>query len=192
MFLYGNFRDRVILTTLFQTEELVMPYLSALANFRDNVRQESIAAKAKGESPAVPVLKECDRLRDSVLPELGVRLEDKEGEATVIKLVDPEELAREKKLKAEVEERRKEEKERKRREAEERKAAAEAQKRISPQEMFQVGEFQGKFSKYNEQGLPTHDASGEEVAKAKLKKLQKLYDSQKKKYDEYLKSQSEQ
>ena len=31
---------------------------------------------------------ECDRLRDDVLPNLGVRLEDKKEEATVIKLVD--------------------------------------------------------------------------------------------------------
>ena len=32
------------------------------------------------------------RLRDDVLPNLGVRLEDKENEATVIKLVDRDEL----------------------------------------------------------------------------------------------------
>ena len=37
--------------------------------------------------------------------------------------------------------------------------------------------------------MPTHDAKGEEIAKAQLKKLQKLYTAQEKKYNDYLKSQ---
>lgn len=48
-----------------------MPYLNAMADFRDNVR------KAARELKAVEILQECDRLRDDVLPDLGVRLEDK-------------------------------------------------------------------------------------------------------------------
>ena len=48
-------------------ETQVLPYLTALADFRDNVRRSAI------ESKAVPILKECDRLRDDVLPNLGVR-----------------------------------------------------------------------------------------------------------------------
>ena len=48
-------------------EGQVLPYLSALADFRDNVRRSAIEVKA------VPILKECDRLRDDVLPNLGVR-----------------------------------------------------------------------------------------------------------------------
>jgi cysteinyl-tRNA synthetase len=48
-------------------ETQVLPYLSALADFRDNVRRSAIEAKA------VPILKECDRLRDDILPNLGVR-----------------------------------------------------------------------------------------------------------------------
>ena len=42
---------------------------------------------------ATDILAECDKLRDITLPDLGVLLEDKEGEETVmIKLVDPEDL----------------------------------------------------------------------------------------------------
>ena len=41
---------------------------------------------------ATDILAECDKLRDITLPDLGVRLEDKEGEKTVIKLVDKEDL----------------------------------------------------------------------------------------------------
>ncbi len=48
-----------------------MPYLSSLATFRDAVRKEARSLKATN------ILAECDKLRDDVLPELGVRLEDK-------------------------------------------------------------------------------------------------------------------
>ena len=71
-----------------------MPFLSALSSFRDSVRSEARQLKATS------ILAQCDRIRDDVLPELGVRLEDKEeGIPTVIKLADKEELLRERKLK---------------------------------------------------------------------------------------------
>ena len=41
---------------------------------------------------------------------------------------------------------------------------------------------------YPLKGFPTHDAKGEEIAKAQVKKLQKLYQAQEKKYNDYLKS----
>ena len=44
---------------------------------------------------ATDILAECDKLRDITLPDLGVLLEDKEGEETVIKLVDKEDLRKE-------------------------------------------------------------------------------------------------
>ncbi len=40
--------------------------------------------------------------------------------------------------------------------------------------------------------MPTHDASGEELAKAQLKKLSKIYQTQEKRYGDFLKSQTEQ
>lgn len=47
------------------------------------------------------VLKMCDEVRDDVLPELGVRLEDHET-GTVVKLVDKDELLREREEKIRV------------------------------------------------------------------------------------------
>ena len=38
--------------------------------------------------------------------------------------------------------------------------------------------------------MPTHDATGKELSKSQLKKLAKQYEAQKKKYEDYLKSQS--
>lgn len=47
------------------------------------------------------VLKMCDEVRDDVLPDLGVRLEDHET-GTVVKLVDREELMKEREEKKRV------------------------------------------------------------------------------------------
>ena len=55
-------------------EKVVMPFIDAFATFRDEVRKVAREAKVGG------VLDLCDAVRDDVLPHLGVRLEDKEGE----------------------------------------------------------------------------------------------------------------
>ena len=74
-----------------------MPYVTVLAEFREQVRKialetnsESIATNINLIWPlilchllsfvATPLLKTCDQLRDETLVELGVRLEDKEGQ----------------------------------------------------------------------------------------------------------------
>ena len=56
-----------------QREQVLMPVLDALATFRDQVRV--IARREKQRD----VLALCDDVRDNVLPNLGVRLEDHEG-----------------------------------------------------------------------------------------------------------------
>merc|ERR1712106_704816 len=165
-------------------ESLVMPFLSSLADFRDNVRKQAREVKA------TDILKECDRLRDDVLPELGVRLEDKEAEATVIKLVDKEELRKEKEEKKIAEEKKRLEKEAKKAEAAAKQALLDAQKKIKPEDLFRSET--DKYSKFDDKGLPTQLVDGAEVPKAQLKKLQKIYQAQEKKYQEYLKSQNEQ
>ena len=74
-----------------------MPYLSAIAQFRDQVRN-----LARGDKN-VPLLQLCDQFRDDILPELGVKLEDLEGEdQSSIKLADRETLLREKQEKIKV------------------------------------------------------------------------------------------
>ena len=44
---------------------------------------------------ALPILQLCDDVRDNILPNLGVRLEDLEGQPSVIKLVDRDTLLKE-------------------------------------------------------------------------------------------------
>ncbi|ORX49402.1 hypothetical protein DM01DRAFT_184822 [Hesseltinella vesiculosa] len=102
----------------------------------------------------------------------------------LVKLVPREQLieAREKKLALQDEKRQKQqaqaaEKERKRLEKLERGKTA-------PQDLFKTSD---EFSKFDDQGLPTHMKDGEEVTKSRRKKLQKEWDTQKKLHEQYLK-----
>lgn len=164
-------------------EEAVMPYLSAFADFRDQVRMIARESNNSG------ILRLCDKVRDDTLPNLGVRLEDHEGAPTVIKLVDKETLLKERAEKQMLEEKNRAEKERKKKEREEAELAKEAQKKIPPSEYLKT--LTDKYSDFDDKGLPRKDADGKELSKSALKKVTKLYDAQEKKYKEYLKSVAE-
>lgn len=153
--------------------------MTALSAFRDAVREQA------RELRAVDILQLCDRLRDEVLPNLGVRLEDRETGPSAVKLVDRETLLRERDAKRALEAEKAAEKERKRVAAEAVTAAKEAQRRIKPTDMFRSET--DKYSAFDEvTGLPTLDVNGAEVSKGQVKKLQKLQQAQEKKYAEYL------
>jgi cysteinyl-tRNA synthetase len=51
-------------------EDVAMPYVQAFSDFRDTVRTIAITVKNK------EILTECDCVRNQILPDLGVRLED--------------------------------------------------------------------------------------------------------------------
>lgn len=119
-----------------------MPYLNVLAEFREKVRGQARVLKAKD------ILQECDVLRDEVLPNHGVRLEDDSESNCRIKLVSKEEILREKEMKKQMEANKAAEKEKKSREAAEAAAAKEAQKRIPPLEMFKLES--DKYSKFDD------------------------------------------
>lgn len=163
-------------------ENLLMPYLNALSQFREDVRTVAL------EHKVVDVLKLCDKLRDDVLPVLGVRLEDKEGSNTVVKLADPEQLLRERDEKRKAEEEKRLKKLKAKEEAEKKKQEKEAKRRQPPNQMFL--NQTDKFLQFDDQGFPTHDSAGKELSKGLNKKLRKQYDAQKKTYEEYLKEQS--
>jgi len=164
-------------------EQIVMPYLNALAKFRDEVRTEAIASKDKG------VLTLCDNLRDNVLPELGVVLEDQEGR-TVVKLCDREVLMKERAEKLQMAERKKAEEAKRKQELERAKAEKEAKKAIPPHKMF-LSETD-KYSKFDDRGFPILDHEGKELSKSLAKKLEKAYQAQEKDHTEWLASQQQQ
>uniref|UniRef100_A0A8C2KNZ2 Cysteine--tRNA ligase, cytoplasmic n=1 Tax=Cyprinus carpio TaxID=7962 RepID=A0A8C2KNZ2_CYPCA len=150
-------------------ESTVIPYLSVLSDFREDVR------KIAREEKVTELLRLCDELRDNTLPELGVRLEDRDGLPTSVKLVDKETLLKERE--------------------EKKKVISEsiciamaklAKMKVKPIEMFRSET--DKYSNFDETGFPTHDAEGKELSKGLAKKLRKLYEAQEKLYNEYLQS----
>ncbi|CAD5114673.1 unnamed protein product [Dimorphilus gyrociliatus] len=163
-------------------EDTLFPYLEAFAQFRETVRDTG------RKNGVADLLKACDSIRDKVLPCLGVRLEDHEGEPTVIKLVDKEILMREMKEKEELEEKKKREKEerleKQRLEAEKK----DKQDSIPPSEMFKNDT---SYSQFDEEGVPTHDSNGEPLSKSCVKGLKKKYTTQKKNHDKWLAKQKE-
>lgn len=56
--------------------------------------------------------------------------------------------------------------------------------KIPPSEMF-LSE-NDKYSKFDENGLPTHDAEGKELSRGQAKKLKKLFEAQGRLHQEYL------
>ncbi|XP_022522801.2 cysteine--tRNA ligase, cytoplasmic isoform X1 [Astyanax mexicanus] len=159
-------------------ESTVMPYLNVLSDFREGVR------KIAREQKVTEVLQLCDVVRDDILPELGVRLEDHEGLRTVVKLVDRETLLKEREEKKKLEEEKKKKKEEAARKKQEQEMAKLAKMKIPPREMFRSET--DKYSSFDDTGFPTHDAEGKEISKGQTKKLRKLYEAQEKLYNEYL------
>lgn len=170
--------------------EVIFKYVDTLARFRAEVRRISKAGETKDSINQILTL--CDNLRDETLPNLGVRLEDKEidGQAYVVKLVDPETMMRERDLAS----KRKQEEQLKKEAAKLEKLKLQQQKeeksKISPNEMFRSQ--LDKYSQFDEKGLPTYDSSGKEISKSALKKLQRLYAEQEVRYNKYMSEQSDQ
>lgn len=156
----------------------------------------------------------CDRLRDEDLVELGVAVDDQPGQSRIVtllrmstdvslctdghalvKLVPRDTLIRareEKQAAAAV----------KAAKAEEKRVAAEnlaRQKAESEAKDLEMGRSTikeyfaaqtDKYSRFDEEGLPSHDAAGEPLAKSAIKRLKKEADVQTKRREKYLKSQS--
>jgi len=158
-------------------EEILAPFLDAMTKFREMVR-----VAAMNKDPAA-VLQAADALRDDILPELGVRMEDKGSGSDLItlwKLDDPEvlKLEREQKRKA------KEEKERAKAEAAARAREKEEKSKIPPQHLFV--NMTDLYSAFDADGIPTHNTEKEPLSKGQLKKLKKEWDKQNDLHQKYL------
>lgn len=165
----------------------VFKYVETLAQFRADVKRIS-----KGPDSSSQILAICDQLRDQTLPNLGVRLEDKEvdGVPYVVKFVDAETIAKERALA----EKRLHEKRLKEETLKLEKLKLQQQReekaRMPPSDMFRSQT--DKYSKFDDKGLPTHDAAGKEVSKSALKKLQRLYAEQEARYNKYVADSNQQ
>ena len=104
--------------------------------------------------------------------------------APSIKVVDPKELMAEISAKKEQEEVKRQEKARKKAEQEAKQQQQKQEKAVpptEPMEMFRTSEY----SQWDASGLPTHDAEGKEITKSQTKKLTKLMEAQRKKFEKW-------
>lgn len=166
-----------------RSNEDIFLIANPIASFRNEVRKEASTLKNK------VLLSLCDRLRDEVLPSLGIRLEDETDDAgyikTTVKIVSKESFLQEKLVQEEKNREKQVEKERRKKIEEE----TQARKRLPPSEWVKVEFKQQDFGTFDENGIPTHDKGGKEVSKGQRAKFLKSFDLHKKKYQELLQKQ---
>ncbi|PGH09417.1 cysteine-tRNA ligase [Polytolypa hystricis UAMH7299] len=158
-----------------EASEEAQPYQQLLTEFSTKV---SSLEQADNITKEILIL--CDRVRDIDLFDLGVYLEDRDNQPALVRPVTKELLlAREEKAaRARQKQLEKEKKER--------EALEKAEKgKISNLDMFRTNEF----SAWDEDGLPTKDAAGQEITKSRSKKLKKDWERQKKAHEAWLVSQ---
>jgi len=161
------------------TDKNAAKYLDAWTKFRDEVRQ--VASQTKN----FDILALCDKIRDDVMPDLGIRIEDISGKPSIWKLDDPELLIKER--------------DDKRRMAKEnalkkirnklKKQSADLNKwntaRLTPSQL--MNSMKDKYSQFDQKGIPTHDSDGNPLKKKPLKKASKEYKKQTKMHANYCK-----
>jgi cysteinyl-tRNA synthetase len=158
-------------------EQVLTPVLDVLTKFREAVR----IAAMNGDSKAV--LAAADLLRDDILPELGVRMEDKgsgKDVVTIWKLDDPEVLRKEKAMKEDI----KAAKELAKKEAAIKAKEREEKAKINPKDMF-LNQLE-LYSQFDAEGLPSHNKAGEPLSKGAIKKLKKEQDKQKDSFEKFM------
>ena len=157
------------------THPEAIPYKNVLQNFRSDT-------SSLQDSPTLSkeILQLCDRVRDVDLWEIGVYLEDRDGDQPALIRPITKELQA-----SRMEKEDREKQKRKAREQRDREAAAKADKgRQSHLDMFRTGDY----SAWDADGLPSKDKEGNEIAKNKAKKLRKEWEKQKERHDAWVKA----
>lgn len=165
-------------------ETILAPVLDIFAAFRDEIREAARSgAGADAKTLASTILRLCDQVRDEKLPYAGVRLEDRATGNAIWKLANKDELIEEMQKKAEEKQRKEEQKRLRLEEEARKKAELEAKAKINPAEMFLSQK--DKYSKFDDNGIPTHDAAGEPLSKGQIKKLTKEQEKQRKLFEKF-------
>lgn len=134
------------------------------------------------------ILQLCDRFRDNDLVNLGVQLDDGQGAdgGALYKLVDPAVLIKAREEKAAIAAEKAAKKAANAAAAEQKRIAQLEKGRTAPGDMFKPPHVKdGLYTKWDENGIPTHDSEGKEVAKSASKKFAKEYKQQEKLHDAF-------
>ena len=160
-----------------------------LSSFRDQLRQKAIAvAKGNegdvtGAKMAQEILQLCDALRDEILPEIGVQLDDRPSGVAQLQMLDPRVLKAEQERKVAAAAKAAEAKLAKQATRQAVAAREAARAAVPPEEMFApehdaLFEREASYKALDEEGLPLENASGEPLSKSQRKKLVKQREKQ--------------
>ena len=158
-----------------EVSETSKPYASLLSDF-----QTKVSSLEKSDSIGKDILALCDRVRDIDLFDVGIYLEDRDNQPALVRPVTRE-LIQARQEKAARAQQKQAEKANKEKEALQRLEKG----KLSHLEMFRTNEY----SAWDDEGIPTRDAAGEEINKSRGKKLRKDWERQKKMHETWLASQ---
>ena len=147
-------------------ESTIAPHVSALVAFRDEVRK---LARVQGSQEALAL---CDQVRDEVLVDLGIRVEDR-PDKSLWKLDDPNTLRKELEVKRQQQEEAARKKRANKLERLKKDVAKWQAASVEPSEFFKQGAYAGKYSQFDENGFPQKDAQGEDLPKSQTKACNK-------------------
>ncbi|CAH8512949.1 unnamed protein product [Schistosoma turkestanicum] len=163
---------------------IVFNFLHTLVSIRNTIRKMLSSGSVMDSSCKKRLYEACDRFRDIDLVNAEIRLQDRAttmdlsrgldippfiGLVDKIFLLNEHSSNKTKRVETKVV----------------KNTVKQEAGRIPPWELF-LSEVD-KYSKFDSKGMPTHDASGNELTKSALKKLQKLYIAQEKNYTKFLK-----
>lgn len=151
------------------------PYANANADFQRKIVQ----LHRQGAAPK-EYLAACDYVRDTVLWNLDIYLEDREAQPALVRPLSPS-LRQERKDREAIQASKVTAREKAKADAETAEKEKLEKGKLSHLEMFRTTEY----SEWDADGLPTKDAEGNEVAKNRSKKLRKDWERQKKLHEAY-------
>ena len=157
-------------------EEILTPYMDVLTKFRHEVKNAIVVEKDEKK-----ILKLCDQLRDDILPELGVRIEDKGNEGSLWKFFDKEQYMKEKEKEKELKENKKKQKE---------EEAKQREMKLSMSAKEYYATLTDKYSAFDKLGIPIKNAKGNDISKEQYNKLKKEFAKHDKQHQKWLEQQN--
>ena len=157
-------------------EEILTPYMDVLTKFRHEVKNAIVVEKDEKK-----ILKLCDQLRDDILPELGVRIEDKGNEGSLWKFFDKEQYMKEKEKEKELKENKKKQKE---------EEAKQREMKLSMSAKEYYATLTDKYSAFDELGIPIKNAKGNDISKEQYNKLKKEFAKHDERHRKWLEQQN--
>jgi len=154
-------------------EEVITPFINVMSDFRDKVKDICIK-----ENEPKKVLAICDKFKDEILPNLGIKIEDKgKNEKSIWKFYDKEVYLREKQKENELKENKKKQKE---------FEAKQYELKLSMTAKEYFASQVDKYSEFDENGVPIKNAKGEILSKEQYNRLKKDFAKHEKQHQKWL------